>query len=118
MSDQTDFPDPTEIRHLIGAAGSFSLHNISGDISLRGDDGDEVVVRARTDDGGCCTCTNLVTATLLHDVLVLPVSVKLSTEKGEPLPTGRYSITVTLDTVGAAQLRPSARLPFEIVAIH
>ena len=51
MSDQTDFPDPTEIRHLIGAAGSFSLHNISGDISLRGVDGDEVVVRARSERG-------------------------------------------------------------------
>jgi hypothetical protein len=51
MSDQPDFPDPTEIRHVIGAAGSFSLHNISGDISLRGVDGDEVVVRARSERG-------------------------------------------------------------------
>jgi hypothetical protein len=51
MSDQPEFPDPTEIRHVIGAAGSFSLHNISGDISLRGVDGDEVVVRARSERG-------------------------------------------------------------------
>ena len=51
MSDQPDFPDPTEIRHVIGAAGSFSLHNISGDISLRGVEGDEVVVRARSERG-------------------------------------------------------------------
>lgn len=78
----------------------------------------EVVVKAHADDGGCCTCTNLVTVTLLHEVLVLPLSVTLSTEKGDPLPSGRYSITVTLDTVGAAVLRPSARLPFEIVAIY
>jgi hypothetical protein len=78
----------------------------------------EVVVKARADDGGCCTCANIVTATLLHDVLVLPVSVKLSTERGEPLPSGRYSITVTLETVGAAGLRPSARLPFEIVSVY
>ena len=112
------------------ARGSFAVRNFTDvpvELTFSGcqsatvaveDEAGEVVVRARTDDGGCCTCTNLVTATLLHDVLVLPVSVKLSTEKGEPLPTGRYSITVTLDTVGAAQLRPSARLPFEIVAIH
>jgi hypothetical protein len=51
MSDQPDYPDPTEIRHVIGAAGSFSLHNISGDITLRGVDGDEVVVRARSERG-------------------------------------------------------------------
>ncbi len=51
MSDQHDFSDPTEIRHVIGAAGSFSLNNISGDIRLRGIDGDEVVVRARSDRG-------------------------------------------------------------------
>src|SRR5512141_129412 len=51
MSDQPDYPDPTEIRHVIGAAGTFSLHNISGDISLRGVDGDEVVVRARSERG-------------------------------------------------------------------
>jgi hypothetical protein len=78
----------------------------------------EVVVKAHADDGGCCTCTNLVTVTLQHDVLVLPVSVTLSTEEGEPLPAGRYSIAVTLDTVGAAGLRPSARLPFEIAAVY
>lgn len=78
----------------------------------------EVVVKAHADDGGCCTCTNLVTVTLLHEGLVMPLCVTLSTENGAPLPTGRYSIAVTLDTVGAADLRPSARLPFEIVAIY
>jgi hypothetical protein len=78
----------------------------------------EVVVRTRADDGGCCTCTNLLTVTLLHDVLVLPLSVPLSTEKGEPLPPGRYTITVTLDTLGAVVLRPAARQPLEIVAVY
>jgi hypothetical protein len=47
MTQQEQFRDPAEIRHTIGAAGSFSLSNISGDIRIRGTDGDEAVVLAR-----------------------------------------------------------------------
>lgn len=51
MADREDFPDPTEIRHVIGATGTFSLHNVSGDISLRGADTEEVIVTARSSHG-------------------------------------------------------------------
>lgn len=51
MTDQHEFPDPTQIRHIIGASGSFSLNNVSGDIRIRGVDGDEVVVEARSERG-------------------------------------------------------------------
>jgi hypothetical protein len=112
------------------ARGSFAVRNFTDvpvELTFSGcksaslvveNEAGEVVGRTRADDGGCCTCASLATVTLLHDVLVLPLSFTLSTAKGEPLPTGRYSITVTLDTVGEAVLRPSARLPLEIVAIY
>ena len=51
--DSNEFPgSPAEIRHRIGVAGSFTLNNVSGDVRVRGTDGDEVVVRARWDHGG------------------------------------------------------------------
>jgi len=49
MADQETFISPAEIRHSIGATGSFSLNEISGDIRLRGIDGDEITVVARWD---------------------------------------------------------------------
>ncbi len=52
MADQENFNSPAEIRHSIGANGTFSLSNVSGDIRLRGNDGDEVVVNARWERGG------------------------------------------------------------------
>ena len=51
MADQESFNSPAEIRHRIGATGSFSLNEISGDIRLRGVDGDEITVVARWDGG-------------------------------------------------------------------
>ena len=51
MSDNEVFSDPTEIRHVIGSAGTFSLHNVSGDIEIRGVDGDEVRVVASSSGG-------------------------------------------------------------------
>ncbi len=50
MTDQ-QFTDPAEIRHRIGAGGAFNLSNVSGDIRIRGTDGDEAVVIARSDHG-------------------------------------------------------------------
>lgn len=47
MTDNEQYRDPAEIRHRIGAAGAFNLTNVSGDIRIRGGDGDEAVVRAR-----------------------------------------------------------------------
>jgi len=52
MTDQETFMSPAEIRHRIGSSGTFSLNNVSGDVRIRGTDGDEVVVRARWDGGG------------------------------------------------------------------
>jgi len=51
MADHEAFSSPAEIRHRIGATGSFSLNEISGDIRLRGVDGDEITVVARWDGG-------------------------------------------------------------------
>ena len=51
MSNQEMYADPAEIRHTIGAAGHFTLKNVSGDIDVRGVDGDEVIVRARSEHG-------------------------------------------------------------------
>ncbi len=50
MTDQ-QFTDPAEIHHPIGASGSFSLNNVSGDIRVRGADTDEAVVVARSGRG-------------------------------------------------------------------
>jgi hypothetical protein len=47
MTDNEQYRDPAEIRHHIGATGAFSLGNVSGDIRIRGTDGDEAVVKAR-----------------------------------------------------------------------
>lgn len=47
MTDNERYPDPAEIRHRIGVTGAFSLGNVSGDIRIRGVDGDEAVVIAR-----------------------------------------------------------------------
>lgn len=51
MADQQKFGDPTQIRHTIGVEGAFSLHNVAGDIRLRGTDTDEVLVHARSSHG-------------------------------------------------------------------
>jgi hypothetical protein len=51
MADFENIHSPAEIRHRIGAAGVFSLTNVSGDIRLRGIDGDDVIVAARWEGG-------------------------------------------------------------------
>jgi Putative adhesin len=49
MSDQLErYPNPSEIRHRIGARGQLTINDVSGAVELRADDGDEVVVIART----------------------------------------------------------------------
>jgi DUF4097 and DUF4098 domain-containing protein YvlB len=49
--DEHLYESPAEIRHRIGATGTFSLTGISGDIRLKGNDGDEVIVRAQWEHG-------------------------------------------------------------------
>jgi hypothetical protein len=51
MTDITTATGATEIRHTIGATGNFALRNVSGRIRLSGIDGDEAIVRVRTDSG-------------------------------------------------------------------
>ena len=51
MTDQQRYSDPAEIRHTIGATGTLSIHNISGDIALTGADTDEVVVEVHSAHG-------------------------------------------------------------------
>jgi hypothetical protein len=52
MSHQERFGDPAEIRHVIGATGSFSLHNVSGDVEIVANDTDEVRVLASSSGSG------------------------------------------------------------------
>jgi hypothetical protein len=52
MSDQETLYSPAEIHHRIGANGSFTLNNVSGDVRVRGVASDEVVARARWEGGG------------------------------------------------------------------
>jgi hypothetical protein len=78
----------------------------------------ETVLTAHADDGGCCTCEALQTITLRRSALVLPFSFKLILDKGMPLTDGRYGVTVTLETLGAPSLRPSAQAAIEVVSTY
>ena len=49
MAQQDIHRSPAEIVHRIGATGRFSLNNVSGDIRIRGTEGDEARVVARWD---------------------------------------------------------------------
>lgn len=49
MAQREEFRSPAQISHRIGRTGRFSLNNISGDIRVRGVEGDEVRVTARWD---------------------------------------------------------------------
>jgi len=43
------YPNPSEIRHRIGAQGSLTINNVSGEVEIRATDGDEVSVIAQTE---------------------------------------------------------------------
>jgi hypothetical protein len=51
MSDEQAQNSPATIQHTIGATGTFSLNNVSGDIRIRGADTTEAVVIARWENG-------------------------------------------------------------------
>lgn len=86
-------------------------------IQVQNGDG-EVALTARADDGGCCTCEVLQTITLKRSALVLPFSFKLISGGATPLTDGRYGVTVTLETLGAPSLRPSARAAIEVASTY
>src|SRR5262249_15415025 len=50
MNDnQERYWNPSEITHNIGANGQLTINNVSGDVEIRGVDGDEVRVVAHAD---------------------------------------------------------------------
>jgi hypothetical protein len=51
MDNQQGYPDPSEIRHRIGATGQLTINNVSGSVELRAADTDEVVVNVRSEHG-------------------------------------------------------------------
>jgi len=52
MARQEAYGSPAEITHRIGHSGRFSLNNVSGDISIRGIEGEDARVIARWDSHG------------------------------------------------------------------
>jgi hypothetical protein len=86
-------------------------------IVVRNERGDGVLT-AHGDDGGCCTCKNLQVVTLMHGLLALPVRFTLASVTGAPLPSGRYSVEVTLETLDPQPLRPSAAALIEIQNVY
>jgi hypothetical protein len=51
MDNQQGYPDPSEIRHKIGATGQLTINNVSGSVELRAADTDEAVVNVRSEHG-------------------------------------------------------------------
>jgi hypothetical protein len=121
---------PVDLRALPVVHGSFAVRNSTdtplaltfpscASATVRVENGDgETVLTGHADDGGCCTCDGLWTVTLKHSALVLPFAFRLISDQGAPLPDGRYGITVTLDTVDAPSLQPSARAAIEVTSTH
>jgi hypothetical protein len=72
-----------------------------------------VVAAGRGDDGGCCSCGSVLHVNL-GGVIAVPFAVLLAGPDATPLPDGEYSVSVTLETLGDASLRPTARALIEI----
>jgi hypothetical protein len=89
-------------------SATVDVHDASGALVLTG----------RADDGGCCTCTNLLTVTLAGSALNLPFSLKLALPGDAPLADGLYAVTTTLDTTEAPVLRPRATARLEVKSVH
>jgi hypothetical protein len=76
------------------------------------------VLTGTGDDGGCCTCTELVTTTVTRGGFLLPFSLKLQTAAGAPLPDGRYGVSAVLQTTDPAPLRPAGQSRIEIRSVY
>lgn len=76
------------------------------------------VLRARSDDGGCCLCDVLLPVRLVKDVLALPFAFKLQTAGGQPLKDGRYGIAVTLETLDEPKIRPSGTATIDVKSVY
>jgi hypothetical protein len=125
-----DLMPPVDLGALPVVGGLFTVRNwtdapldltfsgcTSATITVQNGAG-ETVLNSHTDDGGCCTCKDLRRVTLGRSALVLPFSFRLVSDKGMPLPDGRYGVTVTLETLDAPSLRPSARALIEIASTY
>jgi len=82
------------------------------------DEAGEVVLTARSDDGGCCSCDNLVEWDLGAAPLVVPFTFKLQTAAGQPLADGRYAVSAELETSGPEPVRPAARAVIDVTSVH
>lgn len=117
-------PPPPTVR------GAFAVRNLTGSpveltfsgcasvlVEVRNEAGD-TVLHARGDDGGCCTCDNLVQVTLVNGSLVIPLAFPLATPQGELLPAGRYGVTATLESLDAPALHPAAQALIDVKAAY
>jgi uncharacterized protein YceK len=110
--------------------GAFILRNrtnvpveftFSGCVSVRievSNEAGDVVLTAHANDGGCCLCTVLLPFRLVDDTLVVPVSFRLQTADGKPLPDGRYGVTATLNALESPLLLPAATDRIEVRSIY
>jgi hypothetical protein len=110
--------------------GLFVLRNLTDlpiDFSFSGcksvsvavvDAAGEALIKASGNDGGCCACDNVFSFRLVNDALVLPVSFRLETPDGQPLPDGRYAVVATLDALDRPPLRPSATATIDVRSTH
>jgi hypothetical protein len=125
-----DFMSPVDLGPLLVVRGSFTVRNSTdtpldltfpscASATIRVENGDgKTVLTAHADDGGCCTCDGLRTVTLQRSALVLRFEFRLISDQGAQLPDGRYGVVVTLDTVDAPPLRPSARAVIEVASTY
>jgi hypothetical protein len=125
-----NFMSPVDLGPLLVVRGSFTVRNSTdtpldltfpscASATIRVENGDgKTVLTAHADDGGCCTCDGLRTVTLQRSALVLPFEFRLISDQGAQLPDGRYGVVVTLDTVDAPPLQPSARAVIEVASTY
>jgi len=90
---------------------------VSVEVEVRSEAGDTVLT-ARGTDGGCCLCTVLQPLRLVNDTLAVPLSFRLQTADGKPLPDGRYGVTATLNALDQPWLLPAATDRIEIRSIY
>lgn len=119
--------DPRQLPVLKGQVGIFNHTEAPVEMLFNGcrsaaievmDAEGEVVLTARADDGGCCTCRTAISVSLVRDALVLPFSLRLVRAGDTPLADGVYAVTATFETAGPPALRPRATTRIEVKSVH
>jgi hypothetical protein len=134
-----DLDRPIYVNNLMPVVGPDALPMVHGVLTVRNgtplaigftfsgcvsasievlDAGGSTVLKTRADDGGCCLCLNLLDVSLANDMLVLPLSFRLQTDDGRPLPDGRYAVRATLNALGTPELRPAATAAIEVRSVY